>query len=256
MGGIPLEQKRILLVDDESDLLESYGMLLQESGYHVTTEDGGWPAFERLKSETFDAVVTDVRMLKGDGIEFLEKVQSQLDRKPPIIIMSGFADVLPNDLLDRGACAFLAKPLQFKQLLNSLARALMPRTQRWMMQAGAGDVTPIPLDRDFANFEESLVSGELDFGQGGFFLQLDGVLPAAESIVSFRLSFQTGAIRSLLGVGVVRWTRTAARHGFRRGVGVEILSLDASVIQSLDEVIQKMAPRAFVPIGCMANMRA
>jgi DNA-binding response OmpR family regulator len=246
---------RILFVDDEHDLLESYSALLEAEGYHVTTEDGGWPAFERIKTESFEVVITDVRMMNGDGIELLEKVQSLGGVKPPVIIMSGFADVLPNDLLDRGATAFLSKPVQLRQLLLALTRALKPRTQRWLSSDLKDTVTVIPLDAEFPDFAKALTSGEIELGQGGFFLQLEGNLPTVESVISFRLTFKAGTVQSLHGVGIVRWARAAARHGFRRGVGVEILSLDASAIPTIDLEITQRDPRAFVPLGCTVNLR-
>lgn len=64
---------RILVVDDEKDILRALEFILSREGYSVTTAVSGEEAIELLKKEEFDLVLTDLRMPGMDGMEVLEK---------------------------------------------------------------------------------------------------------------------------------------------------------------------------------------
>jgi two-component system response regulator PilR (NtrC family) len=62
---------RVLVVDDEQSMRELLGIMLRQAGYLVSAADGGEAAIQTLKSESFDLVVTDLRMRKVDGLAVL-----------------------------------------------------------------------------------------------------------------------------------------------------------------------------------------
>lgn len=67
-------EKKILLVDDEESILQTYALLLEENGYHVVTANCGRKALEEFLSQSFDLVITDLAMPDVDGFTFIEKV--------------------------------------------------------------------------------------------------------------------------------------------------------------------------------------
>lgn len=74
--GKKMEQKRILLVDDEQDILTSVKMFLETQGYYVETTDNGKDALDILKKEKFDLVLLDMLMPQMSGKEVLERMRA------------------------------------------------------------------------------------------------------------------------------------------------------------------------------------
>ncbi|MCP4105760.1 MAG: response regulator [Desulfobacteraceae bacterium] len=123
---------KILVVDDEPDILEIISSILTKKGFSVESAPGGREAIERFKSEPFDLVLTDIRMPGTDGFEVMKQVRS-MDREAEIIIMTGFpsVDIAVRTLKDYGAFDFLTKPLRsIEQLSITVDQALERRRLR------------------------------------------------------------------------------------------------------------------------------
>jgi len=83
---------RILVVDDESIVCESCQRILQEEGYEVECTQDGKEAFEKMRANPFDVVITDLKMPGIDGMDVLKILQK--DYPETIIIMiTGFSTV-------------------------------------------------------------------------------------------------------------------------------------------------------------------
>src|SRR4029453_178254 len=67
----PVPDARILVVDDEQSMRELLSITLRQAGYDVTLADGGTEAIERMREESFDLIVTDLRMHDADGMAVL-----------------------------------------------------------------------------------------------------------------------------------------------------------------------------------------
>lgn len=78
--------KKILVVDDEIDILESVGMLVQTMGYEVATVNSGKEAIKTLKKEKFDLVLLDILMPEMSGIKTLEKIRADSKLKKQKVI--------------------------------------------------------------------------------------------------------------------------------------------------------------------------
>jgi two-component system, NtrC family, response regulator HydG len=120
---------KILLVDDDVQSLESTRKILEYSGYEVVTVSDGQSALERIRPEggvkhSFDLVVTDVRMPRLGGLEFLRAL-SLCGETVPVILMTAFGRV--EDAvwaMKLGAVDFLTKPFKRQALLQSIELAL------------------------------------------------------------------------------------------------------------------------------------
>ncbi|MBU6374949.1 MAG: sigma-54 dependent transcriptional regulator [Bdellovibrionales bacterium] len=119
--------KRILVVDDDLQGLESTRRILEWAGYEVVTASGAQEALDIVRSKDFSglqAILTDVRMPRMSGLEFL-KALSVISCRIPVILMTAYGNV--EDAvwaMKLGAVDFLSKPFKKKQLLDAVSVAL------------------------------------------------------------------------------------------------------------------------------------
>jgi DNA-binding response OmpR family regulator len=114
------QRHRVLLVEDDPDLRECLRLFLEDSGLRVVEAESGNQAFDALKSEPVDLVLSDVRMPDGDGMQLLQRIRAEVDNPPPTILMTGFADLERPRALAAGARDLIRKPFDPVQLLRSL----------------------------------------------------------------------------------------------------------------------------------------
>jgi len=111
---------RILIVEDNIMLAGQQKKRLEKSGYEaeITIDEPG--ARKLLKKESFDLVLSDVRLPEGDGISLLEWMRKER-MDIPFIIMTGYASV-PDAVqaIKLGAKDYLAKPVQMDELQRQL----------------------------------------------------------------------------------------------------------------------------------------
>jgi DNA-binding NtrC family response regulator len=114
---------RVLICDDEEPVCRSLARLLRSAAYDVVTADGPG-GVEKIGRETFDAVVTDLRMPGADGFAILEAVRTKCPRTP-VIVMSGSAQI-PDAVraMRLGARDFLVKPVGVESLEEAIGSAV------------------------------------------------------------------------------------------------------------------------------------
>ncbi len=114
---------RILLVDDETGILDSLGILLRGEGYEVRVAHGGKPALEILAQEKPDLVVTDIRMPGISGLDVLTRAR-EVDPEIPVILMTAQASLQSAvRAVNEGAYYYLQKPFSNDELLAICRRA-------------------------------------------------------------------------------------------------------------------------------------
>lgn len=118
----------ILLVDDDIVVLTALSKLLGQFGYTVSGASNsvaatGYVATDKMR---FDLIVTDVAMPGINGMEFLTAVKRTFP-DVPVIVVTGHADEYTTDeALNLGAFAYLVKPLNTRELVNTIEHALHP----------------------------------------------------------------------------------------------------------------------------------
>lgn len=120
----------LLVVDDEPVLRRALARDFERRGYQVAVAGGGHEAFSLAVERRFDAVLTDVRMADGDGIELLH----ELKRHQPelaVVLITGFSEVGVGDAFTWGAEAMFAKPYDRGALQAAIAETVKPPAQRW-----------------------------------------------------------------------------------------------------------------------------
>ncbi len=113
---------RILLVDDDLDVLAAHARFLRVNGFDVLVADRAGSALERLAAESIDIIVTDLRMPDEDGLAFARQAR-EIRPLIPMLFFSGFATV-PDivEAMKLGAVDFLEKPVEPEQLLSAIER--------------------------------------------------------------------------------------------------------------------------------------
>lgn len=121
-----MEKKKILLVDDERDLVETMIYQLEAAGYQVITAYDGAEGLEKAKAEKPDLMILDLMLPKMDGYKVcgLLKKDSRYSRIP-IILFTARAQESDMRLGEEvGADAYITKPFESKMLLNKIESLL------------------------------------------------------------------------------------------------------------------------------------
>lgn len=119
---------RLLIVEDERELLESIAEGLRLSGYAVDTAADGAEAEDLFWSETYDLIVLDINLPKIDGFTLLEEIREE-DKKVNVIMLTARTQVADRVKgLDLGANDYLIKPFHFDEL-EARIRSLLRRKQ-------------------------------------------------------------------------------------------------------------------------------
>lgn len=126
--------ERILLVDDEKEILEVIKNHLTAKGYVVSSCNSGEEALEFLQRETFSLVITDLKMAGLNGIELCDRIAgNQPDL--PVLILTAFGTLdIAVEAIRAGAYDFLVKPLNFEALTETVAKAIRNYNARKQVQ--------------------------------------------------------------------------------------------------------------------------
>ena len=115
---------RVLVVDDEPDILHLVGILLEFGGYRPVLFGSGAEALARIPAEIacFDAAVLDLHMLGVSGLDVLAEIR-RLRPGLPVIVMTGRSEELARiDIGDLRIDGFLRKPFEAEDLVESIRR--------------------------------------------------------------------------------------------------------------------------------------
>ena len=120
---IDVQRANVLVIDDESSILESLRILLRNEGFTPHVAQGGRQGLEQIASLSPDIVLTDVRMPNVDGIEVLSAVRRQ-DPGIPVILMTAQATLQSAvQAVNEGAFYYIQKPFRNDDLVAILRRA-------------------------------------------------------------------------------------------------------------------------------------
>jgi two-component system, cell cycle response regulator CpdR len=123
-GGALLHMTRILLAEDDNDMRRFLAKALQNAGYDVVSFDNGLSAYERIREEPFNLLLTDIVMPEMDGIELARRA-TELDPDLKVMFITGFAAVALNP--DSNApkdAKVLSKPFHLKDLVNEVEKLI------------------------------------------------------------------------------------------------------------------------------------
>jgi CheY-like chemotaxis protein len=119
-----IKKKKILIVDDEVDLVEMVKLRLENKGYEVTCAYNGMEGLERLEDAAPDLIILDMKMPKVGGLEFYNKISTSYGRsKYPVLVMTGKTE-FETLFKDIKADGFIGKPFDFEVLIKEIERII------------------------------------------------------------------------------------------------------------------------------------
>ena len=120
-----LNGNRILIVDDDDMLREMLNDVFTLSGAVVEEAENGRRALEKIKLSEFDAVVSDIRMPGGDGIELAANIQNLQNRSRPILyVCSGYNDMSQDMVKKLDIKRVFEKPFDIESMVQTVADGL------------------------------------------------------------------------------------------------------------------------------------
>lgn len=115
---------KILVIDDERDILTLLDRYLTKHGFDITTSSTANTGLELLKKASFDLVISDFRLPDMTGLELLKQVKA-LDMGTAVIIITGYSDIrMAVEVIKYGAADYLTKPLYPEELLHLVRETL------------------------------------------------------------------------------------------------------------------------------------
>ncbi len=114
--------KKILIADDERSIRQTFKFFLEKEGYSVTVSEDAIQAFELIKNEKFDLIITDCIMPKMSGLELLKKLRTN-NNLTPVIVMTGEPTTKSQAYaFEIKASEYLSKPISKEQLIESVKK--------------------------------------------------------------------------------------------------------------------------------------
>src|SRR5260370_29912318 len=143
-----LKYATVLVVDDESMLLDIFREWLEEEHCGVLTARDGAAALQILGNQHVDVVVSDVRMPVMDGIVLLKNLTTYVGmsqniyppKMPKMIFIIGFTDLEPREAYDLGVEVIMQKPIKRDQFVDAVRRTLRSREETWAEPASLGSL--------------------------------------------------------------------------------------------------------------------
>ena len=237
----------ILVVDDEAPLRKALVFDFKRKGFNVLDAGNGADAFELVKKNKIDVVLTDVRMPGGDGVELLDRVKAQNPAIPVVMFITGFADLTLEDAYDKGADAVFAKPFDRKALMAAVVKAVSAKDEVWGGRKSERVEANFEIELKFPELNLAISGKVLNIGRGGIFVALDSELPEVESKTEFQIQFERGALHSIEGSGIVRWIRAQVADSRPKGCGIEFDYLSDECRTQVIELINDLKTKSFIP---------
>jgi len=121
-----MRKYKVLLVDDEPDIIEFLSYNFAKYGFEVTTASDGEQGLEQAAASRPDVIVSDILMPKLSGVKMCEKMkQQEALRNVPFIFLSATPDdLVALTALDAGGDKFMSKPVRLPVLFDAVERLL------------------------------------------------------------------------------------------------------------------------------------
>jgi len=149
----------LLVIDDEPDLRTLYELTLLREGYEVETAGTVEQALQQLKDRTYSAVITDMRLPDGSGLDVLAWIeQQQPARREKAIVITAYGSAENAvEALKAGAYDYLTKPVDLRQFRSVVASALgrAPQSAPTVVPSSLPSAVAAPAPEDRASREET-----------------------------------------------------------------------------------------------------
>ena len=121
---------KILVIDDDTSFCVMLKTFLHKKGYEVTNAFTAKEAEEAIKNQTFDVVLTDIRLPDSDGIQIL-KIIKEVSSATQVILMTGYTDIKTAvSAMKMGAYDYVGKPINPDEILHTIEQSLKKKSNK------------------------------------------------------------------------------------------------------------------------------
>ncbi len=117
------DQKTILCVDDEVEIIELLTEELEDRNLKVLSANSGNDAFEIFQKNKIDCVISDVRMPNGNGVQLTKNIRGE-NANIPIYLITGYLDHSEKEVNSLGVTAVVFKPFDVEELVEMVLHSL------------------------------------------------------------------------------------------------------------------------------------
>ena len=118
------QRKSILIIDDDKSILNIFTRILEKQGYTTDTAETGQEALEKIETRSYDLALIDIKLPDTNGTDLLARINQTRPNMVKIAI-TGFPSLEDaSKVLDRGAAAYLVKPVKSEELISIIAQKL------------------------------------------------------------------------------------------------------------------------------------
>jgi DNA-binding NtrC family response regulator len=118
-----INSNTVLIVDDEPDILDILGIVIQDMDLNIIRASDGREAVEVIKSTNPFLVISDINMPGMDGIGLFNEILKLSEPKPLVVLCTGFVGYEKGDLFKKGAFDFVLKPFDFSAIEEMVTSA-------------------------------------------------------------------------------------------------------------------------------------
>lgn len=216
---IPIDRRKIIIVEDDQDISRLLKLELEESGFHVDTFETGIRGLLAIREEQPDLVILDLGLPDLSGAEIARRVRSTSEI--PIIILTAAHDLGTKvEMLNHGADDYLAKPFHISELVARVNVQLRKRTNTSVKKLGDLSVDEISRQVFCGSKEVRLSPREFQlitylFSKPGRVYSREEIeknvwgpeLPQSSNVVDVHIANIRGKLRQAGGFGVIRTVR-------------------------------------------------
>jgi len=120
----PPRRPRVLVVDDEASIRDLLTKTLALAEYDIDTSPDGRAAVGRLRAQTYDLLITDLKMPGMDGLTLIREARRLAPALPVVIITAYSTEASAIDAIELGVQGYLTKPFRIAKILGTAAKAL------------------------------------------------------------------------------------------------------------------------------------
>lgn len=121
---------KILVIDDDTSFCVMLKTFLQKKGYEVTNAFTAKEAEEAIKNQSFDVVLTDIRLPDSDGIQILKSIK-EVSFSTQVILMTGYTDIKTAvSAMKMGAYDYVGKPINPDEILHTIEQSLKKKSEK------------------------------------------------------------------------------------------------------------------------------
>ena len=120
-----MSKENILVLEDESVIRDVMYEILIKEGYTIVTASDGEEGYNRVKKEHFDLIITDIKMPKIGGLEFIKRIREEFSADTPVVVITGHGTIdTAIESMRYGAQGFVLKPFTPKELVEAVGHAI------------------------------------------------------------------------------------------------------------------------------------